>query len=292
MFVGGKVIRITAQCLVGLLWCVGMGCARQAQGTEGSNAAVMVARGVPDVAAELRKMPPYLREQFEGEAGRAELTRALADKQLLAEEARRRGLHQSPDIARQVRELEDRLVIQALVAQEQGTRPAQEPRAWFDVHKQEFQQPARLRLVRVLVRAPVAPEASPAVRKAMARAEVLRAQLVQGRPALEVGRQGEGPEAVRGGDLGFLTPAELPEARASNAVALLEAVGDVSPVTRTDDGLAVFAVTDVRPARIPPFEEVRSQVEARMQPMQQRQAFNALLERLRGGRAVVSQGAP
>ncbi|MFP2926555.1 hypothetical protein ACLESO_15300, partial [Pyxidicoccus sp. 3LG] len=106
-----------------------------------------------ELLRESRKLPPALREQFESPVGQKEFARSLVDKRLLVEEARRRGLAKQEDIARQVKELEERLLVQALLAEEEraaGAATEAELRAWYDAHRSELRQPERVHLARVL----------------------------------------------------------------------------------------------------------------------------------------------
>src|SRR6476659_1582493 len=74
-----------------------------------------------EVAREAERLPPILREKFETPEGRREFAASLVDKKLLVREAHRRGLAEKPEIQRQVRELEERLIVQALLADEERT---------------------------------------------------------------------------------------------------------------------------------------------------------------------------
>jgi peptidyl-prolyl cis-trans isomerase C len=236
-----------------------------------------------ELTREASRLPPALREQFGGEAGRRELVRSLIDKKLLAREARQRGLSEAPDIKRQVIELEERLIIQSLLAAEEksaGEPTEAELRAFFEAHKAEFEQPERVRVARALVSA--GPEASAAQRaKAKARAEKLAERLRRGESAAQVAADGDGPERARGGDLGFLVRGESGDPDFEAAAFALKAPGTVSPVFATREGFAVLQLQERSERRVPSFEEVRSAVEGRVAPIRKRQVFDDLLAKLR-----------
>ena len=241
-----------------------------------------------ELQREAQKLPPGLREQMESGFGREEFARSLVDKRLLVEEGRRRGLAQKPEIARQVRELEERLVVQELLGEEEraaGAATEPELRAWYDGHKAELAQPERVHLGRVL--ASVAPGSSGAERaRARARAEEFARRLKSGEALGRVQSSGDGPERARGGDLGLVAPGDLKDARLEAAAFALQTPGQVSPVVETAEGFAVLQLIERRPARIPPFEEVRAEVEGRLAPVRQRRVFDALRARLRGAAEV------
>lgn len=236
-----------------------------------------------ELIAESSKLPSPLREQFESPNGQREFLRSMVDKRLLEQEARRRGLHEQPDIQKQVRELEERLIIQALLAAEEqqvGAPTEETLRAYYQGQRQELGQPERVRVARVFVAVP--PNATAAQRaQAKQKAERLAQRLKKGEALAKVAAEGEGPERTRGGDLGFLARGQLREPAVDQAAFALESPGAVSPVVAESAGFSVLQLLERQAARIPSFEEVRPELEARVLPQHKRQVFESLLARLR-----------
>lgn len=250
-----------------------------------------------EVSRESARLPPALREQFETPAGRREFTRSMIDKRLLVLEARRRKLTEDPELRRQVQELEERLAVQALLAQEEtaaGSPSEQELRAWFESHRAEFTRPEQVRVGRVLVS--VGSKASEAERsRAQRKVEALAARLRRGEALAQVAKEGDGPERTKAGELGLVIRGGGFEPALEQAAFALPRPGAVSPVVTLREGFAVLVLLERKPARQPAFEEVRAEVEGRLAPARKRQVFDALLERLRQGAGVElveSKGAP
>lgn len=240
-----------------------------------------------ELRREALKLPPALREQFESEAGQEEFARSLVDKRLLVEEARKRPLPQREDIARQVRELEERLLVQALLAEEEkalGPATEAELRAWYDGHKAELAQPERVHLGRVLAAAPGGSAAERS--RAKARAEEAARRLKAGEPLSRVHSLGDGPERARAGDWGLFARGDLKDARLEEAAFGLRTPGQVSAVVETAEGFVVLQLIERREPRVPPFEEVRTEVEGRLAPVRQRRVFDGLRARLRSAADV------
>ncbi|HYH99619.1 peptidylprolyl isomerase [Hyalangium sp.] len=241
-----------------------------------------------EVSREAAKLPPALREQFETPAGRREFARSIIDKRLLVLEARRRKLTEDPELRRQVRELEERLAVQALLAQEEaaaGSPSEQELRAWFNAHREELTRPEQVRVGRVLVS--VGSKASEAERsRARKKAEALAARLKRGEALAQVAREGDGAERMQGGELGLVARGGGLEPALEQAAFALERPGAVSPVVAVREGFAVLQLLERKPPRVPAFEEVRAEVEGRMAPARKRQVFDAILARLRQEAAV------
>jgi peptidyl-prolyl cis-trans isomerase C len=235
-----------------------------------------------EIRLEAAKLPPLLRTRFETDNGRRELVNAMVDKRLLLAEAQRRKHDKDPDVVRQVRELEERLAIQALLASEEklaGSPSEAELRAWFEEHRGELSQGDRVRVRRILASA--APGASAADRqRARARAGAFASRLQRGEPFDRVAGDGDGPEKTRGGDMGLLMSGSG-DPRIERAAFGLARVGERTDVVECADGYALLELIERRPGRSPTFEESRSEVENRVTPERKRRAFEELLGRLR-----------
>lgn len=295
------------RCL-GCLIVIAAACTSEAPSTAGADAGRPVGTVVgrfagaevltaEEVSREAARLPPALREQFETPAGRREFARSLIDKRLLVREAQRRKLTEDPELRRQVRELEERLAVQALLAQEEaaaGKPSEQELRAWFDAHRAELARPEQVRVGRILVN--VSAKASEAERtRARQKVEAAAARLRRGEPLAKVAPEGEGPERMKGGELGLVVRGGGLEPSLEQAAFALERPGGVSPVVALREGFAVLTLLERKPPRVPTFEEVRAEVEGRFAPTRKRQTFDALLERLRqeaGVELVEPLGAP
>jgi peptidyl-prolyl cis-trans isomerase C len=241
-----------------------------------------------DVQREANRLPPALRQQFETRNGRREVLAAMIDKRLLAKEAERRGYRDDPEIKRQVRELEERLMVQALLAAEEraaGTPTEAEARAWYDSHRQELAQPERVRVARVLA-AVKSSASAPERAKARARAEQFSGRLRKGEPFGKVAASGDGEEKSRGGDLGLLVRGASADRELETAVFALRRVGEVSPVIACANGFAVFELRERRETRTPSFEEAKGEVANRLAPQRKRKVFDDLIARLRKGGEV------
>ncbi|WIG97360.1 peptidylprolyl isomerase [Myxococcus sp. SDU36] len=241
-----------------------------------------------ELLRESQRLPPNLRARFEQGTGREEFIRAMVDKRLLAREAERRGLTQDSEIRRQVRELEERLTIQAMLAQEEKTVGAPtdaEARAHYQANLERFAQPERLRVARILVSVP--PGSPRAARtEARQRADALRRRIIAGEPVAKVAAAGEGPERTRGGELGLLSRGEFGSAALEKAAWALTRQGEATPVIDDSAGAVILVLLERQAPRVPPFEEVREAVLGQMAPMAQRRVFEQVLARLRAEASV------
>jgi parvulin-like peptidyl-prolyl isomerase len=273
-----------ACCSLAILACTVAGCISRSK--DSGDAAVGRYQGgvvtASDLQREANRLPPALRQQFETQNGRREMVSAMIDKRLLAKEAEQRGYRDDPEIKRQVRELEERLTIQALLAaEERAAVPSEaEARAYYEAHRGDLAQPERVRLSRALAR--VEKSASQAdSAKARARAEKFAARIRRGEPFAKVAAEGDGAEKAHGGDMGLIARGGTADRRLEEAAFGLAKPNAVSPVVQCDEGFAVIQVSERRPSRVPSFEEAKPEVENRLAPLRKRKVFDDLLARLR-----------
>jgi parvulin-like peptidyl-prolyl isomerase len=275
-------------CLIAVLaWSCGQGAPLPGIELPASNAPTPPVSSVSRV--ELReaekRLPPVLREKAVTPAGERSLERALEDRALLFQEARRRHINDTPAIQEQLHDLELRLSVQKLLEDEeqrQGTASDADARAYFESHRAEFGEPDRIHLGRILVS--VLPGASDSDRKkARTRADSYLARLHRGEVFGTVALEGDGPERARKGDAGWVTRPELSDSALAQAAFGLAKIGSTSGVVSTRDGLVIVSLIEHRAAHQPSFEEERSRVLNRLDPVRKRAAYDALLARLRRG---------
>lgn len=228
---------------------------------------------VEEVREASQKLPTALRDQFQTPNGQQEFVQAVLAKRLLRAEAERRGITRAPEIVQQVRELEERLAIQALLTDAQrlqGPPSEAELRAYFEARKAEFRQPARVRASRVLLRGRADDKAL------RSKLEAIRQRAIKREPFSKLATLGEGPEAGQGGDIGWVVDATDEETAAALA---LKKAGDVSPIVAAGGGLAFLVAAEREDAHDATFEEAKQVVIGRYAPVQQRRAFDELVKR-------------
>lgn len=210
---------------------------------------------VPDVAT--------IRRAFLARQRPSDLS--MAEQTLLAE-ARRRRLDRQPDLARQVREFEDRLLVERFVEQEFRSKirlSEDELRDYYHAHRADFRRDPQMRVCHIMVPLPVTPTMAEWW-AAYQRAEDLLAELAA--PVDQVLELAErlsraDSSGARWGDLGYLTPGSLPPAVDEEIFSLRE-IGDVA-MLESHDGFHLFRIMDQRPGRNFTFEDVREAVRER-----------------------------
>jgi len=123
-------------------------------------AALVVARvGEHDItlgefAATLDRMDQFDRLRYQTPERRKELLDQMIAVELLAAEARKRGLDKDPETAEAIRQvMRDAIIRQArLKGRPPADIPEPEVRAYYEAHKQEFEEPERRRVAHIVVK--------------------------------------------------------------------------------------------------------------------------------------------
>lgn len=92
------------------------------------------------------------------------------------------------------------------------------------------------------------------------------------------------PSKERGGDLGFFSAGQMvPE---FETVAFAAKVGEVSAPVKTQFGFHLIKVTEIKPAGVMTFEEVKANLEQEVTMKKQQDVYQARLEELKGSYTV------
>src|SRR5882724_6556675 len=106
-----------------------------------------------EYAATLERMDPFERLRYQSPDRRKQLLDELVDMELLAEEARRRGLDKQPETQERVRQmLRDELLTRVRAAvPSQNDIPDADARRYYDEHRDDFREPERRRVAHIAV---------------------------------------------------------------------------------------------------------------------------------------------
>ena len=179
--------------------------------------------------------------------------------------------------------IKNSIITQKVIGQEVGQTlrlTTKQEQAYYDQHKQEYEQPEQVRLSEILV--PTPDNATDAqIAQAKARADDVVAKLKAGASFEEMAKQlSAGQTASTGGDLGEFKRGALGSSALEDPVFALEAGGLTAPI-RTRQGYVVLKVTEHTKAGIPPLSAVEDQVREAVGQEALRPALRAYLTGLR-----------
>lgn len=159
-----------------------------------------------DFAATLERMDPFERLRYQSADRRKQLLEELIDLELLAEEARRRGLDKQPETQERVRQM----LRDELLAQVRATAPAPDAiseadaRRYYDEHRDDFREPERRRVAHIALGSET--EAKAVLEKALAASPAEWGKLVAEKSRDGKTKPSESLPAELAGDLGIVGP--------------------------------------------------------------------------------------
>jgi peptidyl-prolyl cis-trans isomerase SurA len=174
------------------------------------------------------------------------------------------------------------IITQEVVRNEVGRTIRLTPReeqAYYEAHKQEFQQPEQVRLSEILI--PTPDDATDAqVAQAKAKADDIEAKLKAGEAFDALAKQySGGPNADVGGDLGDFKKGALPKLLEDQTFPLK--VGEYTEPIRTRQGYVVLKVTQHTQTGVLPLNAVEDQVQQAIYEQAIQPALRAYLTKLR-----------
>lgn len=163
----------------------------------------------------------------------------------------------------------------------------EEARQYYNLHKEDFAQPATVTLREILIEVPATTQGGqPAINvgkqdEAERQADALRTRLLAGEDFAKVAAEASAsPSKANGGLIGPINLAEV-------SVSLQELIGKMKPgemtqPIRTNRGVQILKLEAIKPASIQPFEAVRDLVADKVHDARQQTEVRKFLARMRG----------
>ena len=179
------------------------------------------------------------------------------------------------------KEMETGLAVEKLIAKyaPTGEITDSEVRTYYDEHAEQFQQPERVKVSHILIKAGAADTEAA---KALAReeAEEVLAKLNQGADFAELARAHSAcPSSQKGGDLGFFQRGQMVPPFEDAAFAL--DVGGTSGIVETQFGYHIIKVTDREESRTVPFDEAAPNIRNMLDGQRKQEAMKTYTDQLR-----------
>jgi len=241
-----------------------------------------------DVAARIAAEPPHMRARYATAERRAALLNHMIEFEILAAEAKRAGLAQSPDVQMAWKAALAKELLAQRTAQTVTMSDITEDdlRAAFAARKEQLSTPERRRAAYILLATPAqALDVRKLLDEAIAKAPTLAPKIFGDFVARY--SKDKKTAAVKG-DLGWFDADGNPEGRrvrpplpAARTAFTLKEVNDISQPIHVAGGMALVQLTGKRPGHTKTFEEARE--ELRNQLFQERQAAarQALIDELK-----------
>jgi len=159
--------------------------------------------------------------------------------------------------------IKNSIITQQVVRDEVGKTlrlTAKDEQAYYEKHKQEYEQPEQVRLSEILIPTPDA-ATDEQVAQAKAKADDVVAKLKAGANFDDLAKQlSGGQSADKGGDLGAFKRGQLGSKALEDPTFVLKAGENTAPI-RTRQGFVILKVTEHTQAGVPPMSAVDDQLQ-------------------------------
>lgn len=224
-----------------------------------------------DLQEDLKSFPPQTKAFLSSPEGLNRLKDELIKREVLYEEAKKKGLTKSEEFKKRMEEFKKITLINMLLEQElkavQQDVTEKEAREYYDKHKDEFINPTERRLSQIVV-------------KNEDEAKKVYEKIDKGEEFEKIAKELSTDEKTKasGGDIGFFKKGQLNQ-QIENAVFSLRK-GQVSMPLTYKGELYIFKVTDVKGTPVE-FDQIKSQLIEQLKAKKQQDWFNSYIEELK-----------
>ncbi len=195
----------------------------------------------------------------------------IISEKLLIREAKNIGLEEDRDVLEQIKKITEQILVQSLIEIEILNKVKindEEVLEYYEQNKDSFTEKEQVHLYNILL-------------ETEEEAQDVLERLKAGKDFSEIAiEKSTGPSAVQGGDLEYLSKGTIiPEIE--DVVFALE-LEKLSEIIKTDFGFHILKITDKKPETVKTLEEVKEDIIEILLPTKHREAFENLLEELKG----------
>jgi parvulin-like peptidyl-prolyl isomerase len=253
--------------------CASVSCARKGE-QKGPYLAKVGSQTITlnDLERDLRNLPEFAQKLFEGTAGKEKFLDEMIKKELLYQEAMKKGLQKDPEYLQKLEEFKKLTLIGQLLEKEielKAKVTEQDVKDYYDKHKDELSAVSQIRASHILV-------------KTEKEAKNILERLKKGEDFAAIAKKSsiDTGSARNGGDLGYFSPGQMvPE---FEAAAEKLKTGEVSSVPiKTKFGYHIIKVTDKKKGKPVEFEKIKSMLFQRVSAERQKEFFDSYIEDLK-----------
>ena len=225
-----------------------------------------------DLERDIKNLPEFAQKLFEGAAGKEKFLDEMIKKELLYQEAAKRGLDKDPEYVRKLEEFKKLTLIGQLLEKEIEAKAKvteQDVKDYYEKHKEELAAVSQIKASHILV-------------KTEADANKILGRLKKGEDFAALAKKNsiDPGSAQNGGDLGYFSSGQMvPEFEAA-AAKLKQGEVSSEPV-KTKFGYHIIKVTDRKKGKPIEFEKIKNVLFQRISAEKQKEFFDSYIENLR-----------
>jgi peptidyl-prolyl cis-trans isomerase C len=230
-----------------------------------------------DFDREMKSLPEYAQQMFNTPDGKQRFLDELVKKEILYQEAMKRGLENTPEFNQKVADFKKLTLISELIDKEVISKSKvsdQEIKDYYNKHKEDFTTTSQIRASHILV-------------KTEDEAKKVLDRLNKGEKFETLARELsiDKASAKNGGDVGFFGRGQMvPEFE--KAAASMK-VGEISGPVKTQFGYHIIKVTGRKAGPVVDFDRVKEVIAQRLSGDRQKEAFDKYIEGIKKNYNVV-----
>ena len=250
-----------------------MACAKKEEQKQGPYLAMVGNTKITqaDLDREVKTLPEFAQKLFEGPEGKERFLNELIKKELLYQEALKKGIDKDPEYQKKVEEFKKLTLIGQLLEKEIETKAKvtdQDVKDYYEKHKAELASVSQIKASHILV-------------KTEDEAKKIEAMLKKGGNFAELAKKYsiDAGSAKNGGDLGYFSQGQMvPEFE--QAAARLKP-GEISEPVKTKFGYHIIKVTEKKMGKPVEFDKVKNVLQQRLSAEKQKEVFDTYVENLK-----------
>lgn len=224
-----------------------------------------------DLDRELKNLPEFAQALFAGSSGKERFLDELVKKEMLYQEALKKGIDKDPQYKAKVEDFKKITLVGLLlekVIEEKSKVTDEEVKAYYEKNKEEVSPASQMRVSQIVV-------------KTSDEANGIYEKLMKGEDFAKIAKQSslDPGSAKSGGDLGYLSKGQMKPEIESVAVKLK--AGQFSPPVKIPGGYLIVKVTDKKLGKPLEFDKVKNLIAQRLAAEKQKDAFDSYLDELR-----------
>lgn len=224
-----------------------------------------------DIEREIKNLPDFVQKMFEGVSGRERFLEELVKRELLYQEALKKGLDKDPAYQKKLEDFKKINLVGLLLEREIETKTKvsdKEIRDYYEKNKKDFAPVSHVKLSHILV-------------NTEEEAQKVLERLKKGEDFAQIAKKSsiDTVSAKKGGDLGFFSKGEIPPEFRIAAVRLK--TGEVSEPIKTKSGYEIIKITDKKVGQVIEFDKIKNLISQNLLAEKQKESFDSYIEGLK-----------
>lgn len=222
-----------------------------------------------DIADRIQQMPPDYQKFYNTDQGKSQLLGQMVKEKLVYLQSKKEGYDTNAEVLAELERIKSNVMVRQFIRDSFLTLKTGEAdlKAYYEKNKAEFSEGAKIHAKHILC-------------KTEEEAEAARQRVLKGEAFEDVAKEvSTGPSGKQGGDLGWFGKGQMVKPFEDAAFAL-EKDGMSAPV-QSQFGYHIIKVYDIKAAAVKSFEEVRKELEAKLNGQKQQKHMDDLIEKLK-----------